>query len=285
MNKLSSLVVAFAISLSAHAQAALDKKAQEVLAEGKQLYRMEVASRQAPGLFLQKYKGKEKPVGNFSYVDKDEVRCVFYGKEPSHAVLGSVIIDTSLNIAQAIVDLTERKLTKRETDLYEIYTAATNAVKTDSFFKKNDNYTNDALPVIANGEKKVYIMSFPKKTGTLTLGNDYLLTFSDNNAISSKKKLHKDLITLASDGKNANGGGGYTMHTHVQAGDGLIQPTDLCTLMLYKTTGKWSQHYVISRNHVCIWDKDKDELSVLTLQEWQDMLKNPDKAAKQQAQH
>jgi len=285
MNKLLLLTIASVISASAQAQSALDKKAKEVLAEGKQLYRMETANRQAPALFKQKYKGKEKPAGNFTYVEKDEVRCIFYGKDAANTVLGTIIIDTALDFAHAIVDVTARKLTSRENSLYEMYTAATTAIKTDSFFKKYDNSSMAALPMIADGEKKVYIMSFPASNGTITLGNDYLLTFSDNNTISSRKKLHKDMVTLAKDGRNANGGGGYTMHTHVQEGDGLILPTDLCTLMLYKTTGKWSQHYVISRNHVCIWDKDNNELSVLTLEEWQDMLKNPDKAAKQKAQH
>ncbi len=53
------------------------------------------------------------------------------------------------------------------------------------------------------------------------------------------------------------------MHSHVISD--LINPTDICTLLLYKEFVDWKTHYVMSKKFVSIFDLEKETLSVITM--------------------
>jgi len=59
------------------------------------------------------------------------------------------------------------------------------------------------------------------------------------------------------------------MHSHLPETGEFITATDVCTLMLYSQYTHWSQHYVLSKKYVSIWDCDKESLVVLTTEAWE----------------
>jgi hypothetical protein len=87
----------------------------------------------------------------------------------------------------------------------------------------------------------------------LLVGNDYKLLFDDNNAVSSKIKLHKSLITLSAEGgahKNEIG----SMHTHILADQPFMTSTDICTFLLYQDIFKLNKHVVVSEKWLSIFE-------------------------------
>ena len=85
---------------------------------------------------------------------------------------------------------------KNEKDIFEIRQTALAIVQKDTLFKTYKNTNLNFIPLISNGDKKVYILTGPEQNGVVILGNDYLLNFDDNNKLIGKKRLHKNIITM-----------------------------------------------------------------------------------------
>jgi hypothetical protein len=113
----------------------------------------------------------------------------------------------------------------------------------------------------------VYVLTGAEQNGVVIFGNDYLLTYNNNNLLISKRQLHKNIISM-SYGNTSDTTVVGTMHTHLPETGDFITATDICTLMLYEKVAKWQQHLVISRNYVSIWDCNKNNLAILTKQAW-----------------
>ena len=77
MNKALTLLLAI-VSTVVFAQEKLDKKTKPIVAEGKLLYRSEMASWYGTDLFLEKYKSRENIGGYFSYLANDVPTCIFF---------------------------------------------------------------------------------------------------------------------------------------------------------------------------------------------------------------
>lgn len=67
--------------------------------------------------------------------------------------------------------------------------------------------------IINKGEKKVYLLSGPKKNGVLIFGNDYLIEFDKSDNVKNKRLLHKNIIPI--EFKNNEGKDAETMHNHL----------------------------------------------------------------------
>jgi hypothetical protein len=92
-----------------------------------------------------------------------------------------------------------------------------------------------------------------------------LLTFDLSNTLISKRALHKNIIvsnysTNSNDTNKVVG----AMHSHLPETGDFITATDICTLMLYEKFATWEWYYTISKNYVCMWNCQKDELITLT---------------------
>ena len=151
--------------------------------------------------------------------------------------------------------------------MHLIRTAALKTINSDTLFKHYKNTNLNLIPLISNERKKVYVLTGPEENGVVIFGNDYLLTFDDNNELISKKQLHKNIISInyGSTGDTTIIG---TIHTHLPETGEFITATDICTLMLYEKFAKWQQHYVMSKNYVSIWDCNKNILAILTKKAW-----------------
>lgn len=266
MNKVLSILASIIICQITFGQSKTDKITSKIIEEGKMLYKSEMASWYGTDIFIEKYKEKDKIGGYLSYSENEISRCIFYSKGEKPKIIGTMDFDITFKIENAKTDLSERELTKTEFDLYEIKNAALEIINSDTIFKRYNNTNFNLIPIINGKEKKVYVLTGPKKNGVIIFGNDYLLNFDNNNKLLNRKQLHRNIIPIEYSGKDEIEA---TMHSHTEETGDFITSTDICTLMLYAKFAKIKQHYVISKNYVSIWDCNKEILAVLTRKAWE----------------
>lgn len=262
MNKLLALFVTlFSLSV-VFGQKNPTEEAQAIVEEGKLLYRSEMASWHGTDLFLEKYDDRDNIGGYVSYTENDSSRCVFFSRTEVPKVIGTISFDSTYTIETAKIDLTEREFTTVENDLYQIRKITIDELQSnsDGFFKFYENTGANFIPLINENEKKVYVLTGPKKTGVVIFGNDYLLTFDSANKLVSKKQLHRNIIPIETDND-----GEVAMHSHAEETGDFITATDVCTLMLYQKYTSWKSHNVVSKNYLNIWNCETNQLVVLPM--------------------
>ena len=262
MKKLYTVILTV-IALSTFAQKNLDKQADKIVAEGKLLYESEMASWYGTDLFLAKYSQRENIGGYFSYTEKDIAKCMFFSRSVNPQVIGTITFDNTYNTQTAITDLTERKFSKIESDLYSIRKIALAEINADSLFKTYQNTNLNLIPIINGKERKVYVLTGPSTSGVVIFGNDYLLTFDKNNKLLTKKALHNNIISI--NYKSKDGEDAETIHSHLPETGDFITATDICTLMLYEKFAKWKNHSVVSKKYMSIWDCQTDTLNIISM--------------------
>jgi len=258
------------VCLTTFGQNKINEQAIRIVEEGKKLYKSEMASWYGSDLFLNKFSHKADKAGGYvSYTINDVSTCIFFSKGDNPTVLCTINFDQSYNLKTALVDSIERQLLPLESELIVIRKLAKSEIEKDKLFKSYSNTSLNLIPIIENGEKKVFVLTGPEKGGLVIFGNDYLLTFDTNNKLLTKKNLHKNIISINS----SNERGATTMHSHLPETGDLITSTDICTLMLYEKFAKWKQHYVISKKYVSVWNCDTNELETLTMKAWKKISK------------
>jgi hypothetical protein len=278
MNKTLTLFLTL-LALSALGQKNPTDEAQSIVAEGKLLYKSEMASWYGTDLFLENYKNRENIGGYFSYTDQDIVKCIFFSKAESPKVIGTISFDSTFNVKTAKTDLTERDYTQAENDLYQIRKIASDELNTntDGLFKFYKNTSPNIIPLINGQEKKVYILTGPQQSGVMIFGNDYLLTFDNNNKLLTKKELHKNIIPTeygkSEDGKEVVG----AMHSHLPETGDFITATDICTLMLYEKFANWKTYNVVSEKYLNTWNCETDQLTVIPMKTVEKINKDQEK--------
>jgi hypothetical protein len=265
MTKVNLLLLTLISCLTAFGQDNPTALAKPNVDEGKRLYKSEMASWYGTDLFLESYKNRANIGGYFSYIDNGTPKCVFFSKSDKPKVIGTISFDSTYNTKTAKTDLTEREYTKLENDLFAIRKIALATINSDTLFKTYKNTNLNLIPLINNGEKKVYVLTGPEQNGVVIFGNDYLLTFDIDNNLRSKKQLHKNII-LINYGSKEEGEMVGTIHTHLPETGDFITATDICTLMLYEKFAKWKQHNVVSKNYLNIWNCLTDQLVVIPME-------------------
>jgi hypothetical protein len=283
MNKTLTFILAL-LTLSVLGQKNPTELAQLVVAEGKLLYKSEMASWFGTDIFLEHFKDRAKIGGYFSYTDNGIAKCVFFSKASEPKVIGTISFDSTYDTRIAEIDLFERDFSNNEHDLYEIRRLALNEIQTDTLFKTYSNTNLNLIPLINGNEKKVYVLTGPQQTGVVIFGNDYLLTFNSENKLLHKKQLHKNIIPIYYGEKVADGEQvEATFHNHLPETGDFITATDICTLMLYEKAAKWKSHNVVSEKYLNIWDCEKDELNVISMDVIKKINKDQDKRKKKKA--
>lgn len=263
MKSLFTLLVVLA-SLNVSGQKNPTEEAQPIVAEGKRLYKSEMASWYGTDLFLENYKSRENIGGYFSYSDNDVAKCIFFSRAEKPKVIGSISFDSTYNTKTAILNLTERDFTGIESDLYEIRRLALIEINADTLFKSYENTNLNLIPLINGKDKKVYVLTGPQKSGVVIFGNDYVLKFDESNRLLSKAQLHKNIIPVYYGGKEKEEKESFgTMHNHQSETGVFITATDVCTLLLYEKFAKWEQHMVVSEVYLNIWNCKTDQLVVI----------------------
>jgi hypothetical protein len=255
---------------------------QAIVAEGKLLYKSEMASWHGTDLFLNTYKNQENIGGYFSYTDNDTAKCIFFSKTEKPKVIGTISFDSTYNVNTAITETIERDFTKIENDLYQIRKIALNELNTntDSLFKFYQNTNPNLIPLIIGENKKVYVLTGAKQSGVVIFGNDYLLTFDNDNNVVTKKQLHKNIIPIeygkTIEGQEVVG----TFHNHSPETGELITATDICTLMLYAKFAKWKTHNVVSKEYLNTWNCETNTLTIIPMSNKEKINKHQQKQIK-----
>ncbi|SER33332.1 hypothetical protein [Pedobacter rhizosphaerae] len=266
MKKTLLIIAFFCFCFQAFSQENLDQQSAAIIKEGKLLYRSEMASWYGTDVFMEKFKEKSANIGGYlSYAEGAQYKCVFFSKGEEPKVIATIKFDSTYNVQQALADGSERVFDKNEADLYSIRKAALHEVNTDTIFKVAKNINLNLVPLIIDGQRKVYILSGPRENGFVILGNDYLITFDKDNKIIEKRKIHRNMIPIAYGKKDEPP---ITAHSHLAQTGELITATDICTLMLYGKFANWKQHYVLTPKYVCIWDFGKNDLITITREAW-----------------
>ena len=257
------------------AQFGLSKKTQPIVEEGKRLYRSEMASWNGTEIFLQNYPKTENIGGYFSYEEGEVVKCIFFSKTDKPKVIGTISFDETFQIDQAKLDLNERPFTDLEEDLYIIRKKAIDLSETEDFYSFYENTNLNFIPIISEGEKKVYVLTGPSVSGVVVFGNDYLIRFNKRNKIKEKKGLHANIIPIYDESEDGTKQI-ETIHSHTESTGDFITATDICTLMLYCRFTDWERHHVVSPKYLNTWDCEKQSLIVIPM----DVLDNIDEAQK-----
>lgn len=248
--------------------------ARPIVEEGKLLYRSEMASWYGTDVFLANYKDRANIGGYFSYTANDTSKCVFFSKSEKPLVIGTISFDTTYNVKSAKVDLSERKFSKNENELYLIRKAAFAEMSSDTIFKTYNNTQLNLIPLINGKDKKVYVLTGPQQSGVVIFGNDYLLTFNKDNKHIHTKQLHKNIIPISYGNEEGNDlKAESTIHSHLPETGDFITATDICTLMLYEKFAKWKTHNVVSKKYLNSWNCETNELTIIPI----DTLKKTEK--------
>ena len=249
------------------------QKTDKVLEEGKLLYRLEKASWYGTDVFLEKFSHKVNIAGGYlSYIDeKNQVINIFFERNnPSH-ILVRFEFEGLPQKNPTRIDTLNQNATQKEIDLIAIRQDAIQKISEneDSFFSFYNNTSLNPIPLIHNGKKKVFILTGPKVSNTVIIGNDYLLTYNNKNKLVKKEKIHNSLLQYPYKSDDPENKMSSTIHSHILSD--LITSTDICTLLLYKDYVEWKQHYVISKKYVSIFDLEKESLTVITRKAWDKM--------------
>jgi hypothetical protein len=260
-------LIAILFGISSFAQSKVEKLTKPIVEEGIRLYKSEMASWYGTDIFLEKFKEREKIGGYLSYSEKDNSTCIFFSKGENPKVIGTMTFDETFNVQTAKTELTEREFDKTEFELYTIRTKALQTINSDTIFKQYKKTNLNLIPIISNGEKKVYVLTGPTDSGVIIFGNDYLLNFDKKNNLINRKRLHKNIIWTdfgqkMDDGKVSIGG----THTHLPETGDFMTATDICTLMLYEKATKWEQYYVYSKNYMSVWNCKTDQLTAIPME-------------------
>lgn len=271
----------------------LDKKTaiesnDKIIEEGKMLFNTEISSWYGSEIFQENYKGDKSKVGGyFSYYSKDKNQFinVFYSNDNSPKIIHTIRFQNESQDIEASKKNTNkeninketvnkdnvkkesivRDMTDFENDLFIMRKKTLDLMPKDTIFKNYDNTNINVIPFVYNGEKKVYLITVPKIPNIVTLGNDYEIIFDKNNNISSKKRLHTDILAVDY-GNDKNRG--ITYHTHLKSTGDYFTVTDIASLLLFGKTAGWLQHYLISENWVTMWDISNEKFTIKTKKEF-----------------
>jgi hypothetical protein len=262
---MKKLIVLLAISFAFNAlgQSDLPEEARRNVAEGKLLYRIEMASWYGTDLFLANTKNKENVKGYFSYLDHKLAKCIFFSKGDEPKVIGTITFDSTYDTQTAVVDLTERTFNENENILHTMREVAIKEMNSDTLFKTYKNTELNLIPLFDGKERKVYVLTGPKVSGVVIFGNDYLLTFDPENRLKTKKRLHRGIIPVYYNNEDSSKQEIGATHTQLSETGPFMTATDVCTLMLYAKFTKWKQYNIMSDQYLNIWDCRKNELTVI----------------------
>lgn len=251
------------IASTIFAQKNIGEIKDSIIQEARKLYRSEMASWNGTDLFLAELDDREKLGGYFSYFLGDKTLTIFFSRDTTPQVIGTITFDDTFNPDHAKVDLTERAFNKEEKNLFDLRESALKTIRKDTLFKTYNNTNLNLIPLIEGNERKLYILTGTSLKNTLIIGNDYLMTFNDNNEVLTQKKLHQNIIPISYGNDEEGNKIEMTIHSHLPETGEYITATDLCTLMLYQSLTNWKSHQVVGPNYLNIWDSDSDNLIII----------------------
>ena len=242
-----------------------------ILEEGKLLYKLEKASWYGTDDFIKRFPHKMTSIGGYlSYRnDDDYIINLFYSNEDPNEIIVRYYFDKYPQSSPINIDTLNTEATKMESDLISLRTKAAKRVSSNEneFYSFYQNTSLNFIPLIINDQRRVFILTGPRVGNVVLLGNDYLLTFDDNNQLVEEKKLHNTILQFPYTSGDPENKITFTNHSHVVTDK--ITSTDICTLLLYRELVEWNQHIVISEKYVSIFNMAEKSLLIMTREAWE----------------
>jgi hypothetical protein len=239
---------------------------EAILQEGLALYQSERSSWVATDLMLATTIDRNQIGGYLTYFRGDSVCTIFWGRE-STGQAGTPLVGSYIFPRQDVQAATSRfqrlgAFSPVEARLFGIRGAALATINADHNEFLVPANTSLNLDLLDGPEgTRVYVLTGPEQGGVVPIGNDHLLTFNPAGKLKSAERLHSSYLPLnwtAVKEKTIQG----MMHSHLAAHP-YITPTDICNVLLYRPAG-CTQHIVVGKDYVSIFDLDKKQLAILT---------------------
>ncbi|MBI4947849.1 MAG: hypothetical protein HY840_15775 [Bacteroidetes bacterium] len=301
------LIFNFSCLTSLYAQKKVEKEKREILGEGIALYTIILANWTSNDLYYENEFSTSGIKGYLSYKDKDTLKTIFWreidtssaeykAKNYRQAADTGVIAEQNLkkisdlrvitktfsyekmNVTKKNVNIIEDE---REPTTYEIMMMDFRSMAYDEMRKDTAFYTEyqgtalKAVPVDMGKKIKVYIYSASTSEDFVPFGGDYFILYKKKEKeLVERKKLHNRIIMISSLYKGkASDASKVTYHKHKGDSPELITPTDIATLLLYKTIIDWDEHHVISDEYTCIFTLIDRKLNVISTKEYEHLNK------------
>ncbi|MEM6772692.1 MAG: hypothetical protein AAF597_19090, partial [Bacteroidota bacterium] len=205
----------------------IEEQKQAVVAEGFALYRLEKAAWNATDIVQAQDEGIADNIGGYiTYSDGGLTHCTFYDQQTPPQVLVSLAFDSTFNPAVAVTDYTPRSLTEQELRLTQLRQEGIKALQQDTSLRSYENTSFNLVPIVYAGVPKMYVLTGPQVSGVVVFGNDYLVTFDDEDKAAKVEKLHSDIIPVPyeKDGQPIED----VIPAHTDPDRALMTPTDIC---------------------------------------------------------
>jgi hypothetical protein len=253
-----------------------NKESEKILNEGKLLYRMEKGSWYGTDDMLARFKTKKDSVGGYlSYeTSENKINTIFFSRFNSDEILIRYEFDSLPKPKPILIDTLNHKATDLEKSLISIRQDARDRTYSnkDNFFSFYDNTALNFIPLITDKKRTVFVLTGPKVSGIVLIGNDYKLSYNKKNNFVKKEKIHNSILQFPYKSEDKDNPTVSTFHSHVVTE--YISSTDICTLLLYKNYVEWNQHTVMSKKQVSIFDLEKESLFVMKRKAWDKIYSN-----------
>ncbi|WP_405384374.1 hypothetical protein [Maribacter sp. LLG6340-A2] len=259
----------FLLTLSSSFLFAQKDVSEEILSEGKLLFRLEKGSWYGTDDILARFKNKKDSVGGYlSYeTTENKINTIFLSRFDSNKILVRYEFDSLPKPSPIHIDTLNHMATDLEKNLISIRQDARNKASSneDKFFSFYEKTSLNFIPVISNNERNVFVLTGPQVSGIVLIGNDYKLSYNNENELIKKEKIHNSILEFPYKSEEMKTTVS-TYHSHVVTE--YISSTDICTLLLYKDYVEWNQHIVMSEKEVSIFNLDKESLLVMKKKAW-----------------
>lgn len=249
------------------------QKAEQILEEGKLLFKLEKASWHASDDYLERFPTTLEAVGGYvSYQDsEDEIHTIFFDHLNTHLILVHYHFGKMPEEKPAKVVSELREANDLEKDLIQMFLDTRSKImeNAESFFSFYPNTSFNIVPVVKGRKKQVFVLTAPNESGLLILGNDYLMEYNQRNKLRKKHKIHNSILHFPTTSSEQDKVIQTTYHSHVVTD--LISSTDIGTLLLYRDHVEWKQHIVVSEKEVSIFDLDTEKLTIIKTKDWEKM--------------
>ncbi len=287
MKKIFYLIFIFILfSNVLSAQRKLEKEKNRILTEGLALYTMILANWTSNDLYYENEFNTGYVKGYLSYKDKDTLKTIFWRETDTTSAeyraknfqqVGDtgavaaqnktatelrVIVKTigykKMNVTKknGLIDEAEREPTEKEKMLMDFRAMVYKEINSDtSFFKRYAGVQLKAILMEAGKQIKVFVYSSTTKEGVVPIGGDYILIYDKKEkTLVEKTDLHKDFFFISTQYKGKSyDASKSTQHNHKDGAAELITPTDIATILLYKSQLEWDEHHVIAGKHTCVF--------------------------------
>lgn len=252
------------------ASPAQNKQTNEIVKEGKLLFRLEKGSWHGTDDMLARFKTKKDSVGGYlSYVtDDNNINTIFFSRYDNSEILVRYTFNSIPRATPIKIDTINKVSSQLERNLIELREdarALTSSNKED-FFSFYEKTSLNFIPLIEDNKRSVFVLTGPQVSGVVLLGNDYKLSYSNKNILKKKKKIHNTLLQFPYTSDDENNPISETLHSHINTP--YISSTDICTLLLYKDYIEWKKHIVMSKKEVSIFDIEKEVIFTMKSKVW-----------------